>query len=269
MLLKLNSLAIENLSIAYTNKNNKKDNNNKNNSINSVIENATIELLQGKLTVLLGINGIGKSSLLRVLAGLQTNFTGKVTLFDKNIQSYHLAEIAKYISVVLTEKPQHSYITVKEIVALGRQPHTDWTGKLTKLDDKIIAKCLEITQLTDLENRYLQTLSDGQLQKTLIARALAQASEIMLLDEPTAHLDICNKAEIWNLLKIIAKDEQKAILLTSHDIDFSLQIADVIWLIHEKKLLAFSPEELIKNNLLNLVFKSPHFMFENGQFALQ
>ena len=253
-------LAIDNLTIAYKDK--------KTATTTTLITQATAELVASKLTVLLGINGIGKSSLLRVLAGLQTDYSGTVSVLGKNIHSYSLAEKATYMSVVLTEKPTHSYLTVEEVIALGRQPHTNWTGKLTEIDERIIANSLKITQIEQLKNRYLHTLSDGQLQKTLIARALAQTSSIMLLDEPTAHLDICNKAEIWNVLKHIASHEQKSILLTSHDIDFSLQLADVIWLIHDKQLLTFTPIELLQSNLLNHVFKSSYFRFDHDKMVM-
>jgi iron complex transport system ATP-binding protein len=253
------TLATQNLYISYKNKQN---------TIHSIIENGNIAIENGKLTVLVGINGIGKTSLLKVLAGLHTNFTGNITLFNKNIHSYTLAEKAKYISVVFHEKFYPPILTVKEIVEIGRQPYTDWTGKLQEIDEQIVANALKITEIQHLANRYIDTLSDGQLQKMWIARAVAQAGNIMLLDEPTAHLDICSKAEIWNLLKNIAKNEQKAILLTSHDIDFSLQLADCILLIDQKQLLSFSPKELIQSNLLDKIFASPYFTFKNGILQL-
>ncbi len=255
----MSNLFTKNLSVFYQNKQGLKK---------TILDQINVNLEPDKITVLLGVNGIGKSSLLKVLAGLQTNFSGDIILNQKKIQTYSMAEKAKTISVVLTEKPHHSYLTVKEIVSLGRQSHTNWTGKLNLEDENIIANCLIMMKIENLSHHYLHTLSDGQLQKVLIARALAQTGNIMLLDEPTAHLDICNKAEIWYLLKKIAQKEHKSILLTSHDIEFSLQVADIIWLIYQQNLFVFSPENLIASKMLDNVFESQYFSFKGGDLVI-
>jgi iron complex transport system ATP-binding protein len=233
-----------------------------------VLENVNVALQPNKLTVLLGLNGVGKSTLLRVLSGLQTHYQGEVMLNNVNLRQYSLLEKARQISVVLTEKLQNNQLTVAEIVSLGRTPYTNWAGALTTKDKEIINQCLQITHTDNLANRYLHTLSDGQLQKALIARALAQESNLLLLDEPTAHLDLCNKAEIWHLLQIITHEQQKTVLLTSHDIDFALQLADIIWLIHQKKVYSFTPQELLANKMLENVFQSKYFSFDKGMLRI-
>jgi iron complex transport system ATP-binding protein len=255
------SFYTQNLFIDYPNKEKK--------SPNNLIEDANISLQPHKLTVILGLNGVGKSTLLRTLAGLQNNYIGTIYLNDNNLKDYSLVEKAKEISVVLTEKITSNYLTVSELVSLGRMPYTNWTGVLSDTDQEKIVESLQQTQISPLAHRYLHTLSDGQLQKTFIARALTQASNFMFLDEPTTHLDLCNKAEIWHLLKKITKEQQKTVLVTSHDLDFALQIADSIWLIYQKKVHCFSPAELRENKMLENVFYSNYFEFREGLLQIK
>lgn len=246
-------LATENLTIGY--KQGKY-------TTKKIVENLTLQLQTSKLTVLLGANGMGKSSLLRTFAGLQLPLQGNVLLANKTLQDYSMLEKAQQISIVSTEKPQTTQLTVRELVALGRYPYTSWTGKLTANDNQEIDNALESTNIKQFGARYLQTLSDGQLQKALIARALAQNSTLLLLDEPTAHLDLPNKAEIWQLLKKITQDSNKTILLATHDVEFALQLADVLWLLHQEKLEVILPNEVEKSQLFYQIFDSPYLTFE-------
>jgi iron complex transport system ATP-binding protein len=227
-----------------------------------IVENLTLQLQTSKLTVLLGANGMGKSSLLRTFAGLQLPLQGNILLANKPLQDYSMLEKAQNISMVSTEKPQTTLLTVRELVALGRYPHTSWTGKLTAADNQEIDHALESTHIKQFAARYLQTLSDGQLQKALIARALAQNGKLLLLDEPTAHLDLPNKAEIWQLLKKTTQKNNKTILLATHDVEFALQLADVIWLLHQEKLEIVLPNEVERSLLFHQIFDSPYLTFE-------
>jgi iron complex transport system ATP-binding protein len=231
-------------------------------NVKKIVENLNLQLQTSKLTVLLGANGMGKSSLLRTFAGLQLPLQGNILLANKPLQAYSMLEKAQNISIVSTEKPQTTLLTVRELVALGRYPYTSWTGKLTAADNQEIDAALGSTNIKQLDTRYLQTLSDGQLQKALIARALAQNGRLLLLDEPTAHLDLPNKVEIWQLLKTITQKNSKTILLATHDVEFALQLADVIWLLHQEKLEIVLPNEVQTSLLFQQIFDSPYLTFE-------
>lgn len=243
----------KNLSIGYfsATKNSKK-----------LLSNLDLSLEQGKLTALIGINGAGKSTLLRTLAGLQKPIEGTVFLENKPINSYSKAEIAQKISLVLTDSIENHLITVKELVTLGRYPHTNWLGKLHQADEEKIASAMEITQTAHWAGRKIAELSDGQQQKVWIARALAQDTPLLFLDEPTAHLDIINRLEIMLLLRKIAEQQQKAVLIASHDLPELLQIAHYIWLINKDQLTVGTPEEIIREGKIESIFTKNNITFD-------
>ena len=170
-----------------------------------IAENLNLSLEKGKLITLVGANGVGKSTLLRTLTGIQKPLLGDVFLEDKNIQNLDYVALAKNLSLVLTEKLPPSNLTVFELVALGRQPYTNWLGKLSKEDLKIIDDVMLLTQTTFLSKKKHHEISDGQLQKVMIARALAQDTSIIILDEPTTHLDLLHKVSVFKLLKKLSK----------------------------------------------------------------
>ena len=170
-----------------------------------IAENLNLSLAKGKLITLVGANGIGKSTLLRTLTGIQKPLLGEVFLEDKNIQSLDYLALAKNLSLVLTEKLPPSNLTVFELVALGRQPYTNWLGKLLEEDLKIVNDVMELTQTASLSQKKHHEISDGQLQKVMIARALAQDTSIIILDEPTTHLDLLHKVSVFKLLKKLSK----------------------------------------------------------------
>jgi iron complex transport system ATP-binding protein len=231
-----------------------------------------LSLEQGKLTALIGVNGSGKSTLLRTLANLQTALEGDIFLDKKSIASYTRNEIAKKISLVLTDKTEVNLMTVKELVALGRYPYTDWLGKLGEGDKQIISHAMQTTQVADWSKEKVSQLSDGQQQKVWIARALAQDTPLLFLDEPTAHLDVINRLEIMLLLKKIAEEQQKAVLLATHDLAEVLQVAHHIWLIDkENNLISASPEEVIAQGIIEKNFTNQHIFFdrENKNFKVQ
>jgi len=210
---------------------------------------------EGHLICLLGENGIGKSSLLRTLANLQSALNGQVLIKGTNINSISKQELAKLLALVLTQSPQGINFSIKELVALGRFPHTSWHGKLQKADLEKVEYALEVCEITDFRNKNIYQVSDGQFQKALIARALAQDCPIMILDEPTVHLDANNRYLIMQLLKKIAHESHKTIIMSTHQISMAAELADSIWLAKKtNELIVNTPDELIKSNTLQDIF---------------
>ncbi|MCU0438667.1 MAG: ABC transporter ATP-binding protein [Raineya sp.] len=189
---------------------------------------------KGQLTCLLGRNGAGKSSLIRVLSGLQAQTAGEILIEDSPLSKLKLQEIAQKVAIVLSDKPQTEYLTVYETIAFGRTPYLNWQGKYNSEDKKIIEKSLEITHLQEFSNKYLHTLSDGERQRVMLARALAQDTPIIILDEPTAYLDVYYRKQMMSLLKKIAHEQEKCILLSTHEVDLALELADQLILVNLK-----------------------------------
>ena len=191
-----------------------------------VASQVTVSLEKGKLTALIGANGIGKSTLLRTLIGIQSPLSGKVFLKEKDIHSLDNLTLAQHLSVVLTDKLPPSNLTVFELIALGRQPYTNWIGKLTEDDIAKVNEALELTQISHLADQKHDEISDGQLQIVLIARALAQDTPLIILDEPTTHLDLLHKVTLLKLLKKLTQETGKSILFSTHDIDMAIQLSE-------------------------------------------
>lgn len=240
-----------NLSIGYSSKK----------KVNTIATNLNIELKKGNLVCLLGKNGVGKSTLLRTLTKVQPALSGDIFINDKNLNNLNNLDLAKSLSLVLTERLPESTLSVYEIVALGRQPYTNWVDKLSEKDLKIINRAIEQTNTKHLINSKYYELSDGQLQKVLIARALAQNTKIIILDEPTAHLDIHHTIETFTLLKKLAKEFNKTIIVSTHEVNIALQLSDVLMLMTSANFIAGKTEELIENNSLNQLFDSDLISF--------
>ena len=260
MKIKNNILETENLSIGYRSKK----------KTTVIAKDLNIKLYKGELVCLLGKNGIGKSTLLRTLTKVQPNLSGQITIENKNLKQIHLNELAKNISLVLTEKIPPSNLSVYELIALGRQPYTNWIGTLTKEDSKQINFAIEQMQLHNLIDHRCDELSDGQLQRVMICRALAQNTNIIILDEPTAHLDIQFKMETFQILKNLAKQLHKTILISTHEIQLALQMADTLWLMTNNDFIVGKPKTLIENNNINQLFDSNtiHFDKISNQFKI-
>ena len=223
------------------------------------------------MAAIVGINGIGKSTLLRTLGRVQPKLTGEVLLDGKNLDTIAPLALASKISVVLTEPIASKNLTVLELISLGRQPYTNWIGTLTKLDKEKIVRSIEMVQIEDLQYKKCYELSDGQLQKVMIARALAQDTSIMLLDEPTSHLDLYHKVHILKLLREIAHETKKTILFTTHEIEIAIQLCDKM-LIMEKEQSSFGdPCELISNKSFENLFPSDTITFDSrsGSFKVK
>jgi iron complex transport system ATP-binding protein len=232
-------------------------------NVNAIAENLDFELEKGKLTCLLGPNGVGKSTLIKTIMGQLPPLNGQIYLDDKPIKQYSLREISKKIAVVLTDKIRMGTLNVRQLVELGRIPHTGWLGKLAPEDQSKVDNAIQATNILYLADRPLTELSDGQLQKVMIARALAQDGEILLLDEPTAHLDLVNRLEIMQLLKTIATNENKAILITTHDMEIAIETADEFWLMPcGSPLITGLPEDLIIQQNIDLLLPSPYLYFD-------
>ena len=202
----------------------------------------------------LGKNGIGKSTLLRTLSKVQKPISGTIFLDDKNLANYTEKKLSTKLSLVLTERLPESQLTVFELVALGRQPYTNWLDKLSEKDTEKVNLAIQQTEITHLKNNCFYELSDGQLQRVLIARALAQDTEIIILDEPTAHLDMHHTIKIFSLLQKLVAETQKTIIISSHEINLTIQLADKIILLTDSNLQFGTPENLIKKNAFDTLF---------------
>jgi len=228
----------------------------------TVAENINFEIETGTLVCLLGKNGIGKSTLLRTISKVQPKLMGELYIESKTIESISAHDLSKKMSLVLTERIPESNLTVYELIALGRQPYTNWIGTMTHNDEKHIEKAIELVHIENLRNRKCDELSDGQLQKVMIARSLAQNTKLIILDEPTAHLDIHHKMEVFNLLKTLVNDLQKTIIISTHEVQLALQLADELWLLKDHSFTTGSAEKLIENGDLEQLFSNKYVKFD-------
>lgn len=228
----------------------------------TVASNLSFNTLSGELMGIVGVNGIGKSTLLRTLGNIQPAISGTVAIENKALDTFNTIELAAEISVVLTEPIASKNLTVQELIALGRHPYTNWIGTLTPLDKSKISHAIQMLELEDLIGKKCYELSDGQLQRVLIARALAQDTSIILLDEPTTHLDLYHKVQILKLLKNITADTKKTILFTSHEIELVLQLCDKMLVLNANGSIYGTPSELIENGAFDNLFPSDTVTFD-------
>lgn len=212
----------------------------------------TAVLPTGTLTALVGSNGCGKSTLLRTLAGLQPGLGGEISPSPS----------AEAVAIVLTDRIDAPALTVDDVVALGRIPHTGLTGRLTPKDHEAVGQAIALCGIEHLRQRPLSQLSDGERQRAMIARAIAQDTPLILLDEPTAFLDFPGKVETLRLLARLAHDEGKTILLSTHDLEIAFQLADRLWLMADGHLTEGAPAQLAANGQIAALF--PHVEFESA-----
>ena len=253
-------LEVKNLTIGYKTK--------KNTVV--ISENIDFNLLEGELIGIVGANGIGKSTLLRTLSKIQPQLSGNIYLNKKELSQYQSLELAAELSLVLTEQIPSKNLTVQEIIALGRQPYTNWVGSLTDTDQKKIKEAISLVNLAELKHKKCYELSDGQLQKVMIARALSQDTTLIILDEPTTHLDIYHKAYILKLLKKIAHETNKTIIYSTHEIDLAIQLCDKMLVMDKNKIEFGNPCELIEKKIFNNLFPKDlvNFNPESGTFKI-
>lgn len=254
-------LTTHNLSIGYSKKG----------KTDTVQAELNLQLKSGELVCMIGPNGSGKSTLLRTLTGLQKPLAGNTTIDGKEIARLKQREKALMIALVLTERVEIENATVYNLVSLGRHPHSNWWGNVTAEEDTIIREAIEMVHLGHKMHQNINELSDGERQRAMIAKALAQDTPIIMLDEPTAHLDLPNRVEIMLLLHRLAHKTDKAILLSTHELDLALQAADRIWLISaEHGVECGVPEDLVFNGSFSRAFESKSYFFNaaNGNFSM-
>ena len=230
-----------------------------------VQSNVNLSLMGGEVTCLLGLNGAGKSTLIRTLCGFQPPLEGKVLLRGKPLSSYSQSAFAREVGVVLTEKTNAGGITVYDLVSLGRHPYTGFFGSLKEDDHRIIEEALDAAGIWHKKENYVSELSDGERQKVMIAKVLAQQCPIIVLDEPTAFLDVTARIETMVLLRKLAKEQGKAIVLSTHDIDSAIQMADNLWLLSKGKAVRCgAPEDLIMDGTIGEFFSKENVVFDNA-----
>lgn len=227
-----------------------------------VLEKINLQIPKGTLTCIVGENGSGKSTLLRSLAGQQSFISGIINVDGKILDQYSPSRWAQKLSWVHTENSLPQGLEVKELVSLGRQPYTNWLDNLSTSDWEQVTKALSFTDIVTLADKKCHELSDGQLQRALISRAIAQDTDIILLDEPTTHLDIHHKINVLSLLKKISKEVKKTILFSSHEIELALQVCDAFICIHKKNVCLLSKKEIIDSDILNAMFKHSSLYFD-------
>ena len=230
-----------------------------------------LSAIPGELVALIGSNGIGKSTLLRSLCGFQEVLAGKICFNKKPFQTYKTRELAQLLSFVSTEVVRVQNLRVRDLLALGRFPYTNFMGTLSAEDLLMVDKAIELVDLKGYEDRMIDELSDGERQRAMIARSLVQDTPVIILDEPTAFLDIRNKYEIIHLLHNFARNENKTIVFSTHDLNIATSEVDKIWLMLEDEVLEGAPEDLILKGHYNKVFASENIIFDEfrGDFRLK
>ncbi len=253
--MKKETIRIQNLSIGYHQKN----------SVRTVASHINATIRSGELTCLLGANGVGKSTLLRTLSGFQPKLDGNIFIQDKEIKEYKDKELSTVISVVLTDKCDVYNMSATELIALGRSPYTGFWGTLSKEDEAAVQRAISLVNIENLAQRMINTLSDGERQKVMIAKALAQDTAVIYLDEPTAFLDFPSKVEMMQLLHRLSRETQKTIFLSTHDLELALQIADQLWIMDKIQGVTIgTPEDLAISGQLGHFFVSEGVVFDNA-----
>ena len=245
---RINTIELHSLSLGYGDK--------------MLFEDAGIGFGWGEFTALIGRNGTGKSTLLRTIAGLAKPVAGYITLNGERIDAMSRAQLASMISFVSTDEVRVSNLKVSDVVSLGRAPYTNWIGSLTADDKRMVARSLGLVGMGSFSDKSIDTLSDGERQRVMIARALAQDTPVILLDEPTAYLDLPNKYEICLLLRELAHKEGKSIIFSTHDFNMALELCDTIAMIDGRKIYYGTTESLITGGELQRLFDGTSLMFD-------
>lgn len=238
-------LKTKDLNIGYTQKRNNI----------SIVSNINVSAKKGELIALIGINGSGKSTLLRTILKFEEYLSGNIFINNKNISDYSNKELAENISFVSSTLTNQNNITSKDLISLGRLPYTKWFGILSKNDNKIIDEIISSLGINKLAHKQFNNLSDGEKQKVLVARALAQDTDLIILDEPSSHLDLPNKYDLIKVLKNLTLNNNKAIIFSTHDLNIAFLNADTIWFIYNNKLITGTPKEIIKNQEFRNIFQ--------------
>ena len=228
----------------------------------TLIERASAHFECGRMTALLGRNGTGKSTLLRAIASLGEVQGGAIKIGGRELSELSNADLARMVAFVNTERVSVEAMTAYDLVAVGRSPYTDWSGRLRSSDHEVIERSIRIAGVEHLADRYVDTLSDGECQRVMIAKALAQDTPAILLDEPTSYLDMPNRYELCTLLGRLAHDEGKCVLFSTHELDIALTLSDNIALVDTPQLLYMPTGEMIASGSIERLFDSPYIRFD-------
>ena len=232
-------------------------------SVTTVLRNVDLELHEGELVSLLGANGAGKSTLIRTICGLQPALAGRVMVGDKDVERLTPRQLSKTIALVTTERTFAGGLTVSELVGLGRHPHIGFLGRLDEHDRQIVATAIEKVGISHKSESYVAELSDGERQKVMIAKALAQEAPVIILDEPTAFLDVASRVEVLQLLHDLARNERRTILISSHDIQQSMALSDRLWIVSDSgEIVSGVTEDLILADKISLLFSNRNVAFD-------
>ena len=236
-----------------------------------VLANLNLSVAGCELVALIGRNGLGKSTLLRTIAGLQPAISGEIIIAGRPLEQYSRSELAGVLSIVSTDPVGVSHLTVRQLVSFGRFPYTNWIGKLTDEDTGLVEEAMLLVGITSLANKNLHEISDGERQRAMIARALAQDTPLILLDEPTAFLDLPNRYVVVHLLQRLTRTKRKTILFSTHDLNIAMREADKLWLITDDALYEGAPEDLILNRQFARMFEETKLRFDDckGEFNIR
>lgn len=228
----------------------------------TLIDSLSGHIPSGGLTALVGRNGTGKSTLLRAIAALGPKQRGEIILCGKRIEELSPTEMAKTVALVTTDKVRITNLRCRDVVALGRAPYTNWIGRIQPQDEAIVGEALASVGMSDYADRTMDSMSDGECQRIMIARALAQQTSIILLDEPTAFLDMPNRYELCTLLRRLAHEERKCILFSTHELDIALELCDSIALISPPQLHILPTEEMVRSGHIERLFTTGIVRFD-------
>ena len=228
----------------------------------TLIDSLSGHIPSGGLTALVGRNGTGKSTLLRAIAALGPKQRGEIILCGKRIEELSPTEMAKTVALVTTDKVRITNLRCRDVVALGRAPYTNWIGRIQPQDEAIVGEALASVSMSDYADRTMDSMSDGECQRIMIARALAQQTSIILLDEPTAFLDMPNRYELCTLLRRLAHEERKCILFSTHELDIALELCDSIALISPPQLHILPTEEMVRSGHIERLFTTGIVRFD-------
>lgn len=235
----------------------------------TLLEKVSARIASGQLVALLGRNGTGKSTLLRAMMGLEKPQTGEIRLQGENVTSLKPEKLARNISFVTTDKVRVANLRSEDVVALGRAPYTNWIGQLQPEDKARVDEAIRLVGMSDYTEKTMDQMSDGECQRIMIARALAQDTPVILLDEPTAFLDLPNRYELCLLLKKLAQEEGKCILFSTHDLDIALSLCDSIMLIDNPQLYSLSTPEMVASGHIERLFRNESVTFDAQEMRVR
>lgn len=217
---------------------------------------------KGQLTALIGRNGSGKSTLLKAIAGLNRHYTGEILIAGNDLRSLAPGALAKYLAFVTTERTRIPNLRCEDVVAIGRAPYTNWIGRMQDIDREIVMDAIRSVGMESYARRTMDTMSDGECQRIMIARALAQDTPVILLDEPTSFLDMPNRYELVSLLRDLSHDKSKCVLFSTHELDVAVRVCDNIALVDNGCLYNLPVEEMVRSGHIQRLFSSPEIILE-------